>query len=508
LLDLGTLAQEEDYQQAGDYFQAALALARTRQEPSALAHTLNWLGRWHSMMDQPDEARQLQGEALAIFQRLDDRQGMAVTLSLLGWSNYVAADLYASVDAYSQAIALCRQNDDRPWLIFSLAGRAMRGRDNFNLVACWPPADRAGAERDVAEAIQLAQQMGYRSGEVRTLIWSAVGLGAAGECGRALAAAQSALQIAREDQQSRYIATVYHALGSLYLDLLALPAAQEQLAACLQRSEAIKSLTMSRYAAGLLAAVAIGQQRLDEAERLLDRALPVDAPTTSKTQRLIGCTRVELLLARDQPSEALAWVDRLLASAVAPPVADRQADEWIIPRLWHLRGAALFALHRSEEAEAVLQTARRVAESQGMRPLLWRIQASLARLYQQQRRRDLAFSALSAAQTMIEELALSVDDLPLRQNFVQQANELLPNLSPPTPLRAAKLSSDGLTARERQVGALIAQGQSNRAIAQGLIISERTVAKHVENILSKLHFTTRVQIAAWAVEKGLLAEEA
>jgi len=35
------------------------------------------------------------------------------------------------------------------------------------------------------------------------------------------------------------------------------------------------------------------------------------------------------------------------------------------------------------------------------------------------------------------------------------------------------------------------------------VVSERTAAKHVENILSKLGFTTRSQVAAWAVEKGL-----
>ena len=55
--------------------------------------------------------------------------------------------------------------------------------------------------------------------------------------------------------------------------------------------------------------------------------------------------------------------------------------------------------------------------------------------------------------------------------------------------------------------ALIAQGLSNRALADTLVLSERTIAKHVENILSKLHFTSRAQIAAWAVEKGLTSDD-
>ena len=51
---------------------------------------------------------------------------------------------------------------------------------------------------------------------------------------------------------------------------------------------------------------------------------------------------------------------------------------------------------------------------------------------------------------------------------------------------------------------LIARGQSNRAIASTLIVTERTVENHVTHILTKLRFRSRAQIAAWAVEHGLL----
>lgn len=71
------------------------------------------------------------------------------------------------------------------------------------------------------------------------------------------------------------------------------------------------------------------------------------------------------------------------------------------------------------------------------------------------------------------------------------------------PRQAMKQQFGGLTAREREVAALIAQGQSNRAIAAALVITERTAERHVANIMAKLGFTSRVQIAAWAVQKGL-----
>jgi predicted ATPase/DNA-binding CsgD family transcriptional regulator len=54
-----------------------------------------------------------------------------------------------------------------------------------------------------------------------------------------------------------------------------------------------------------------------------------------------------------------------------------------------------------------------------------------------------------------------------------------------------------LTRRERQVAELIAQGLSNHRIASRLVISQRTAESHVENILSKLGFGSRAQVATW-----------
>ncbi|MFE5790923.1 ATP-binding protein [Rhodococcus erythropolis] len=58
-----------------------------------------------------------------------------------------------------------------------------------------------------------------------------------------------------------------------------------------------------------------------------------------------------------------------------------------------------------------------------------------------------------------------------------------------------------LTQRELQVSYLVAQGLTNRKIAEKLVISQRTAQGHVENILAKLGFTSRTQIAAWVVEQ-------
>jgi DNA-binding CsgD family transcriptional regulator len=60
---------------------------------------------------------------------------------------------------------------------------------------------------------------------------------------------------------------------------------------------------------------------------------------------------------------------------------------------------------------------------------------------------------------------------------------------------------DMLTPREREVVALVASGRSNKAIAEELFISPATAARHVANILAKLGFNSRSQIAAWAADR-------
>jgi NarL family two-component system response regulator LiaR len=61
-----------------------------------------------------------------------------------------------------------------------------------------------------------------------------------------------------------------------------------------------------------------------------------------------------------------------------------------------------------------------------------------------------------------------------------------------------------LTPRELEVLRLLAQGRSNKAIAQELVVSEKTVKTHVSNILAKLHLADRTQAALYAVRQRLV----
>ena len=70
---------------------------------------------------------------------------------------------------------------------------------------------------------------------------------------------------------------------------------------------------------------------------------------------------------------------------------------------------------------------------------------------------------------------------------------------------ADERSSDGpLTPREVEVVRLLARGLSNREIASRLFLSERTVARHVGNVLAKLQLANRAAVTAFAYEHGLV----
>jgi DNA-binding NarL/FixJ family response regulator len=62
----------------------------------------------------------------------------------------------------------------------------------------------------------------------------------------------------------------------------------------------------------------------------------------------------------------------------------------------------------------------------------------------------------------------------------------------------------GLTAREAEVLRLIAAGNSNRDVAGTLVLSQHTVARHVQNIYAKLGVSSRAAATAFAVEHHLV----
>jgi DNA-binding NarL/FixJ family response regulator len=89
-------------------------------------------------------------------------------------------------------------------------------------------------------------------------------------------------------------------------------------------------------------------------------------------------------------------------------------------------------------------------------------------------------------------------DRGLMQQVVRKTVQDLPI----TPAQEDEQLVEPLTAREREILALIAQGMNNREIAEALSVTVSTVKTHIEHILAKLQATDRVQAAVWAVRHG------
>jgi DNA-binding CsgD family transcriptional regulator len=507
LLDLGVLWVSRDYQQAGNYFRQALELARTMDDLATLAHSLNRLGNYLTNIDRPQAAVPHHQEALAIFEQLQDRAGLVETLDLLGTTLVAGGDWSQGAVRYQQAAALFRELDNRQGLVSSLTMLTFRGGAYLNDTAVMPVAF-AEAIQDGDAALALARQTGQRSAEAMAMSTLAFCLGPQGDYPRALTLAQNGLALAEALEHRHWITFGHLALGAIYLDLLATSSARPHLEQALALAQEIGSRFFHNLASSFLIPACLLDGDLTRAEAVCQSAFgpdTVEEETFSTSRRQVCCARAELTLAQGKAALALDMVDQLIASAanIDPSLSGAKKGQdkgAAIPRLWHLRGEALIRLGRVAEAETVFQAVQETATARGLRSLLWRVQASLTRVYQIQRRRPEAETALRLAQSLIEELAGGLTDEALHSNFQRQAAALLPKLTPLSPRRAAQQALGGLTQRERQVAILIAQGKSNRDIAEALVVSERTAATHVGNILNKLGYTSRAQVAAWVVD--------
>jgi DNA-binding CsgD family transcriptional regulator len=354
----------------------------------------------------------------------------------------------------------------------------------------------------VAEAVEwlerahgLARQLSWRAGEAYASFNLGLVLGPAGEYGRALDGALNAVAIAEEIGHLAWTSAGLWTLGSIQLDLLELGAARTSLERAHATAQRTGSMHWRRCTAGSLARCYLRLGSHDLAKAVLDAALPLSGPPRTLGERTVQAAYVELALARGDGETA----QRLLAGLLDAPALDGASP----PRLGKLSGDALLLMGDRIGAEATYRGAAEQAEAEGQRGLLWRIHGALSRLYRETGQRSRASEERHLATVLIERLAESIADAGQRQAFRETAVAQLP--PPLTPRQAATVASGGLTQREREIAGLIAGGSSNAEIAKQLVVSERTVETHVTNILAKLGFSSRSQVAAWAVANGLIS---
>ncbi len=180
------------------------------------------------------------------------------------------------------------------------------------------------------------------------------------------------------------------------------------------------------------------------------------------------------------------------SGGVGLALAERMRDRQGIADALESFAWAAAAVDQSERAGLLLGAAAAVRESIAMLLFpFWQPDQDRAEAVVHDKLGEAAYRAAFAAghtMSLDDAIAFALADQP------RQARARQPDI---------QLSNNGLTPREREVASLLASGLSNRQLAEELVITEGTAAIHVRNILGKLGFSSRAQVAAWAVRSGL-----
>ncbi|HMM43487.1 MAG TPA: LuxR C-terminal-related transcriptional regulator, partial [Thermomicrobiales bacterium] len=481
--DLADLASGRDYARAGEYVRQAHALAREIEDSRLIARSLVQLGNWQVNRELVDEAEASLRLALPIFEAAGDRRGTAETLDLLGIVADIGGNVAEMCRSLERARDLYRDLDDRRGLSSVLATiTCAAGHPVFETVVIPTGFTTADVTALATESLDLAHQIDWRAGEAYAFLNLGAHLAVVGDIGRASAAIDDGIRIAEEIDHQEWIVVGHLARGGLRRFLLDTESALEQFDSALALSRSSGTSHFQTYAAAIIAATHIDTGDLDAATASL-ATLDPRMPTRTVSQRFASMVRGMLALARGDAAAALEIADDLLATAIG---VTSDAD---IPHVALLRGQALAALGRTDEAVTALHAAASGASARRLRCLLLRIHRALEGALQAAGRTQEAEEASRAATAIASQIAATIPDDTERAAFLARARASLP---PATP------KANGLTPREREVADAVARGLTNREIADALFIGQRTVETHVTNILAKLAFTTRSQIAVWA----------
>jgi DNA-binding NarL/FixJ family response regulator len=169
-------------------------------------------------------------------------------------------------------------------------------------------------------------------------------------------------------------------------------------------------------------------------------------------------------------------------------IADRVATEPLLGAAHHAEGCALSAAGRCDDARKAFEDAVGLLARAGLPFETARARVALARSLRELGRNDAARSELDRAGKAFGRLGAVAEARRVRQLRARR--------------RAGARSE--LSMREREVLALVAQGNTNAEIAASLVLSEHTVHRHVANILAKLGAASRAAAVATANEEQLL----
>jgi DNA-binding CsgD family transcriptional regulator/tetratricopeptide (TPR) repeat protein len=500
---LGMLWSARDYELAGRYRHEALDVARAIDDPTLVARSLNRIGNWYVNREDPHAGIPYHNEALGMFERADDRRGVAETVDLLAMASHIAGAQDTAVQLWERAIPLFTALDDRRAVANALSVIVVCGPSHH---ACAGPVCASVHAAELlasARAVHLATEIGWRAGESYSRYLLADCLAWRGDYTRALVLARESLAIAEEMEHRQWQCGARRVLGVIALDLDAVPEALAHLEAAYDIALRLGSAIWTRWTAAPFAIALASAGRIQRATAVLDdvdRIVIGSASTTAQDvgaprtfgERYLALARATVALAAGSPRDTLAALATLDAQEATRT-----------PRVAFLHAQAYVAMERWDESVAWLGEAHAQARAQEARPLLWRITAAQGSVSLSQRRRLEARRLFDTARAEAAALVATLEEPDLKSVFQSCVDRVAPPPAERTARQVAKAAHGGLTRRERDAAALVAHGKSNRAIARALGIGERTVEGYVASALAKLDFASRAQLAVWAAEQGL-----
>jgi len=354
--------------------------------------------------------------------------------------------------------------------------------------------DHHAARRLHADGLALRRTIGDMTGVFNAL----EGLGTVesrqGDYVAARAHLEEALDIARALGDDIAYAMALHALGNISAELGEFEAARTYY----EQSRALVPSEDDRQGPLLsLATIALDQDRYDEAEVIaLDALSRYRRSGNRQVEALVLATLGGISLARGNLEAAREHLAHGLS---------------IMQELGRVTGVAqtlerFVGLATAQErfAGAVqLASSAMVLHERAGAPLSSIGRDRLERMLEPARR---VLTADTAAAAWQAGCAMDLD----RAVEAALAITALETVEPPDADRAPPVRSapSRLSARELEVATLIAEGKTNRQIAEALVITEGTAANHVNHILTKLDFSSRAQIAVWVSEQGRSSDRA
>ncbi|MBB1253120.1 DNA-binding response regulator [Streptomyces sp. OF3] len=232
-----------------------------------------------------------------------------------------------------------------------------------------------------------------------------------------------------------------------------------------------------------LALLRLAQGRADDALAAVRRTLAEAEAAEDRPRLLAGSVEVELAVGdTERARHAVDELEAIAAGFDSPYLRAVAA---------YGRGCLLLAGGEPEAACTALHRARNAWQESEAPYEVARVRVRLARAYRTIGDHDTARWELEAADAAFERLGAEPDRKEVRALLGPSARSRVPRPA-------------GLTPREIEVLRLVATGATNREIANRLVISERTVARHVSNIFGKLGVSSRAAATAYAYEHDLV----